>query len=140
MFSASEHAVPSLWTKLISSNTPKSSTLRRLRWGKLSEYRTLQGNQVAKILDDRPEQDSVPPASLLYDGFGHFLDPFRRREEVYDLSTKRRDLETLASDRLAPAVRRLTYSGRYRPSRTSLVIGYRQNQNSPICSRETYTR
>jgi hypothetical protein len=43
-------------------------------------------------LDDRPEPDSVPPASLLYDGFGHFMDIFRRREDV--LTPERRDLES----------------------------------------------
>ena len=94
--------------------------------GKLSEYRTLLENQVAKILDDRPEQDSVPSASLLHDGFGHFLDTFRRREEVYDLSTKRRDLETLASDAASRSC--LACSGR---SRTSLVIGYPPKSDRP---------
>lgn len=49
-------------------------------------------------MDDRPEPDSVPPASLLYDGFGHFMDIFRRREDV--LTQEQRNLE-LAVDNFA---------------------------------------
>jgi hypothetical protein len=60
--------------------------------GKLSEYMSLHEDD-RKILDDRPEQDSVAPASLLYDGYGHFLDIFRRREEAPALTDDRRQLE-----------------------------------------------
>jgi hypothetical protein len=68
--------------------------------GKLQEYKSLQQDRDGRILDDRPVPDSVPPASLLYDGFGHFMDIFRHREDVYDLSPKRRNLE-LAVDNFA---------------------------------------
>ncbi|KAF8478986.1 hypothetical protein DFH94DRAFT_746856 [Russula ochroleuca] len=68
--------------------------------GKLREYKSLQQDQNKRILDDRPVPDSVPPASLLYDGFGHFMDIFRHRKDVYDLSLKRRNLE-LAVDNFA---------------------------------------
>ena len=61
--------------------------------GKQSEYESLQRDPSERILDDRPEQDSVPPVSLLYEGFGSFLDIFRRREGVYELTLERRDLE-----------------------------------------------
>ena len=40
----------------------------------------LQGNSEQRIWDDRPEPDPVPPISLLYEGFGHFLDTFSRRD------------------------------------------------------------
>ncbi|KAH9007210.1 hypothetical protein EDB86DRAFT_3069881 [Lactarius hatsudake] len=36
-----------------------------------------QGDE--KILDDRPEADRIPPASLLYHGFGHFMDSFTHK-------------------------------------------------------------
>src|SRR6266702_307777 len=53
-----------------------------------------QPTERIKILDDRPEPDPVPPVSLLYDGFGYFMDDvFRSREGVSDVSRKRRDLE-----------------------------------------------
>ncbi|KAH9160464.1 hypothetical protein EDB89DRAFT_2166122, partial [Lactarius sanguifluus] len=41
---------------------------------KPSKYKTLQNHLSEKILDDRPQADSVPPLSLLYDGFGNFMD------------------------------------------------------------------
>jgi hypothetical protein len=68
--------------------------------GKLREYRSLQLNPPAatKLLDDRPRQDSVPPASLLYDGFGHFMDDFRHREDAYDMGTERWELESAVND------------------------------------------
>jgi RIO1 family len=62
--------------------------------GKLANYRSLQRIPTQKILDDRPRPDSVPPVSLLYDGFGYFMDIFSRRGEICDLDTKRQDLET----------------------------------------------
>jgi hypothetical protein len=68
--------------------------------GKLIEYKLLQQDPDWRILDDRPAPDLVPPPSLLYGGFGHFLDIFRRREDVHDLTPKRRDLE-LAVDAFA---------------------------------------
>ena len=60
--------------------------------GKLSEYRALQKSDL-RILDDRPKRDLVPPPPLLYEGFGHFLDTFRRRDEVPKQSKWRRALE-----------------------------------------------
>ena len=39
-----------------------------------SEYAELQKDQAERIMDDRPEPDVVPPLSLLYRGFGYFLD------------------------------------------------------------------
>jgi hypothetical protein len=62
--------------------------------GKMVEYKSLQQDLAVRILDDRPVQDMVPPASLLYDGFGHFLDIFRRREDLHDLTPKQRKLES----------------------------------------------
>ncbi|KAH9049253.1 hypothetical protein EDB83DRAFT_2631667 [Lactarius deliciosus] len=41
---------------------------------KPSKYKPLQNQPSQKILDDRPQADSVPPLSLLYDGFGYFID------------------------------------------------------------------
>lgn len=41
---------------------------------KPSEYESLQKRPDEKILDDRPQEDGIPPISLLYDGFGQFLD------------------------------------------------------------------
>jgi hypothetical protein len=61
--------------------------------GKLREYRQLQNDPDTKILDDRPLPDSVPPASLLYHGFGHFLDIFRGHEDVSHPPQWRRNLE-----------------------------------------------
>jgi hypothetical protein len=57
------------------------------------EYESLQRDPSERILDDRSEQDWVPPASLLYEGFGSFLDIFRRRGGDYELTPERRDLE-----------------------------------------------
>lgn len=51
-----------------------------------------------KILDDRPEPDSVPPVSLLYDGFGYFMDAFRSREHASSVGTRWRDLELAVND------------------------------------------
>ncbi|KAH8986308.1 hypothetical protein EDB92DRAFT_1264184 [Lactarius akahatsu] len=41
---------------------------------KPSKYKTLQNHPSQKILDGRPQADSVPPLSLLYHGFGDFMD------------------------------------------------------------------
>jgi hypothetical protein len=68
--------------------------------GEMIEYKSLQLDPAVRILDDRPSQDLVPPASLLYDGFGHFLDISRHREDSHDLTPKRRNLE-LAVDSFA---------------------------------------
>ncbi|OCB85161.1 hypothetical protein A7U60_g7787 [Sanghuangporus baumii] len=41
-------------------------------------YSTIQGNSQQRILDDIPNPDTdVSPVSLLFDGFGEFLDTFR---------------------------------------------------------------
>ncbi|KAI9447310.1 protein kinase subdomain-containing protein PKL/ccin9 [Lactarius psammicola] len=62
--------------------------------GELPNYESLQRQPTEKILDDRPEPYPVPPVSLLYDGFGYFMDEaFRNREDVPEISTKRRNLE-----------------------------------------------
>jgi len=55
-------------------------------------YRSLQRNPTAKILDDRPEPDHIPPVSLLYDGFGLFHDTSSRWGDEHDMDTKRSDL------------------------------------------------
>jgi hypothetical protein len=59
---------------------------------KKDHYKSIQQRPSSKILDDRPQPDHVPPASLLYDGFGHFNDIFSRRGDKRD--KKRQDLET----------------------------------------------
>jgi len=41
---------------------------------KPTEYEKLQNNPEERILDDRPQDDDIPPASLLYEGFGQFMD------------------------------------------------------------------
>ncbi|KAH9059336.1 hypothetical protein EDB87DRAFT_1577674 [Lactarius vividus] len=61
--------------------------------GETPSYTSLQRRPTEKILDDRPGPDPVPPVSLLYDGFGYFMDAVRGREGVSDMSKKRRDLE-----------------------------------------------
>lgn len=52
------------------------------------------------MLDNRsePESDSVPPASLLYGGFRHLIDTFRRCQDAFDLRAKRCDLKLAAND------------------------------------------
>ncbi|KIL58377.1 hypothetical protein M378DRAFT_170630, partial [Amanita muscaria Koide BX008] len=43
--------------------------------GTSEKYQSLQGDPSERILDDRPKpDDDIPPISLLYEGFGHFLD------------------------------------------------------------------
>ena len=47
----------------------------------------MQKDPKEKILDDRPrEDDDIPPASLLYDGFGQFLDIFAGDANVESFS------------------------------------------------------
>jgi hypothetical protein len=46
-------------------------------------YESLQGDPKERILDDRPQEDKdIPPISLLYDGFGQFLDIAAGRTDV----------------------------------------------------------
>ncbi|KAH9007234.1 hypothetical protein EDB86DRAFT_2841926 [Lactarius hatsudake] len=63
---------------------------------KPGKYKSLQGDSNQRILDDRPEADQVPPASLLYHGFGHFMDSFTHKGIRVD--EERRDLETSVDD------------------------------------------
>ena len=60
------------------------------RMGKPSTYITLQRSLDGRILDDRPEADPIPPLSLLYHGFGQFMDDFNKGIRV---DSKQRDLE-----------------------------------------------
>jgi hypothetical protein len=52
----------------------------------------LQRKPSAKILDDRPGPDHIPPVSLLYDGFGLFHDTSSRWGDEHDMDTKRSNL------------------------------------------------
>ncbi|KAH9024778.1 hypothetical protein EDB84DRAFT_1506265 [Lactarius hengduanensis] len=61
--------------------------------GETPSYTSLRRRPTEKILDDRPGPDPVLPVSLLYDGFGYFMDAVRGREGAPDVSKKRRDLE-----------------------------------------------
>jgi len=47
-----------------------------------SEYENLQRSPGEKILDDRPRDDDILPASLLWKGFGEFLDIVAGRTDV----------------------------------------------------------
>lgn len=58
-----------------------------------SRYKSLQGEPSQKILDDRPEADTVPPPSLLYHGFGHFMDNIRPHKGIIHLDSTQHDLE-----------------------------------------------
>jgi len=50
-------------------------------------YEDIQGEPSERILDDRPEPDlDIPPVSLLYKGFGHFLDIVDGRDDVLGLA------------------------------------------------------
>jgi len=52
-----------------------------------SEYRSIQNRSSQRILDDRPGRDEdLPPISLIYDGFGYFLDIFHGHLDVPGLS------------------------------------------------------
>jgi len=54
---------------------------------KPSYYQKMQGNASQRILDDRPLADvDVPPAPLLYSGFGHFVDIYNGCDDVPYLS------------------------------------------------------
>ena len=54
---------------------------------KPSYYQKMQGNASQRILDDRPLADvDVPPAPLLYSGFGHFVDIYNGCHDVPFLS------------------------------------------------------
>ncbi|KAF8338646.1 hypothetical protein F5887DRAFT_1235893 [Amanita rubescens] len=54
---------------------------------KPSYYQKMQGNASQRILDDRPLPDvDVPPAPLLYSGFGHFVDIYNGCDDVPYLS------------------------------------------------------
>ena len=45
-------------------------------------YEELQKDLKNRILDDRPSPDDVPPISLMYEGFGQFLDIFSGKTDV----------------------------------------------------------
>ncbi len=50
-------------------------------------YEKLQNDPSQKILDDCPTVDhGIPPVSLLYSGFGHFLDIMKGHEDVPGLT------------------------------------------------------
>ncbi|KAF8339189.1 uncharacterized protein EI90DRAFT_2908180 [Cantharellus anzutake] len=61
--------------------------------GKLNNYMSLQEKPAERILDDRPTSDLIPPISLLYKGFGHFLDVSCGREVRPHLSKEQQDLK-----------------------------------------------
>ena len=50
-----------------------------------SSYEELQKDLKNRILDDRPSPDDVPPISLMYEGFGQFLDIFLGETDVEGL-------------------------------------------------------
>src|SRR6266702_5898078 len=60
--------------------------------GKPSIYKPLQEEPSQRILDDRPTEDPLPPASLLYHGFGSFMD-YSSPHKGICVDEKRRDLE-----------------------------------------------
>ena len=49
-------------------------------------------------MDDCPESNSVLPASLLYDGFGHFNDIFNRRGGECYFDAGRQHLESAVDE------------------------------------------
>ncbi|KAG6850081.1 hypothetical protein H0H93_001214 [Arthromyces matolae] len=62
-------------TKL-ATNTPSIT-------GEPSIYKAIQTTYEERILDDRPQpDDDIPPISLLYDGFGLFLDILRGKKDI----------------------------------------------------------
>lgn len=74
--------------------------------GKLAEYKSCQNYPEARILDDRPTRDQIPPPSLLYKGFGLFMDSYRRRVNDWLLSQHQRELEA-AVDNFADEMTRI---------------------------------
>ena len=52
-----------------------------------ASYEELQKDLKNRILDDRPSPDDVPPISLMYEGFGQFLDIFLGETDVEGLRT-----------------------------------------------------
>ena len=48
-------------------------------------YEELQKDLKNRILDDRPSPDGVPPISLMYEGFGQFLNIFLGKTDVEGL-------------------------------------------------------
>src|SRR5712671_1285039 len=59
----------------------------------LRSYRSLQYNPSQRILDDLPKPDLFLPISVLFGGFGEFLDAVNRPEDGFDLDVKRQQLE-----------------------------------------------
>jgi hypothetical protein len=59
--------------------------------GMPSMYKMLQEEPSQRILDDCPqdcpEADAILPASLLYHGFGHFMDNFRLHKDHAPLNS-----------------------------------------------------
>src|SRR5712672_1944148 len=66
----------------------------------LDNYGSLQREPAERILDDRPRSDLIPPVSLLYEGFGQFLDIFCGRQDIHHMSKEQQDLKR-AVDRFA---------------------------------------
>jgi len=69
-------------------------------------YQSLQRVQSEKVLDDRPDSDLIPPVSLLYEGFGDFLDTFCGRQERHHLSQEELSLKR-AVNRFAEQMTRI---------------------------------
>ena len=68
-------------------------------------YMGFQGDSKQKIWDDRPIPDpGIPPISLLYSGFGHFLDIMDGRVDVPGLEDIRKDVLEKAVDDFAKAM------------------------------------
>jgi len=61
---------------------------------KLHSYLRLQENSSQRIWDDRPCPDPCLPISLLFAGFGEFLDAANRLEDEFHLDAKRRKLRS----------------------------------------------
>ncbi|KAJ3505993.1 hypothetical protein NLJ89_g7119 [Agrocybe chaxingu] len=59
-------------TKLTPSDASKPTT-----------YQDMQHDDLQRVLDDRPSPDlDIPPAALLYSGFGHFIDVLNGSDDV----------------------------------------------------------
>ncbi|KAI9460095.1 hypothetical protein F5148DRAFT_272422 [Russula earlei] len=76
------------------------------RIGSPKVYRSIQTVPLERIRDDRPESDSLPPISLLYDGFGHFLDIYKGRHNTR-ASTKARGKLEMAVDSFSERMTKL---------------------------------